>query len=106
MAPSRTATEESDADRRSARGDRHGGDPERPSTGTAEWFAASTLRIVLAVVGLVVLLFGLGMAMGIDILGAIVTVLETEVARWLLVALFGLFILFVAVRGFNGFYGE
>lgn len=66
-----------------------------------EWFAESTLRVSLAVVGFVLLLFALGQAIGIDILGTIVDTLNTRMGRWLIVAFFALFLIGLAVRGFG-----
>lgn len=66
-----------------------------------EWFAESTLRIALAVFGFVLLLFALGQAVGIDLLGMVVSALSTQMGRWLVVAFFALAIIVVAVRGFG-----
>ena len=66
-----------------------------------EWFAESTLRIALAVFGFVLLLFALGQAVGIDLLGMVVDALSTQLGRWLLVAFFALAIILIAVRGFG-----
>ena len=68
---------------------------------TAEWFAASTLRIALAIVGFVVLLFALGQAAGVDLLGMVADALDTTIGRWLVVALFGLLLIALALRGFG-----
>lgn len=65
-----------------------------------EWFAESTLRIALGVFGFVLLLFALGQAVGIDLLGMVVDALSTQMGRWLVVAFFALAIIVVAVRGF------
>lgn len=80
---------------------RESADRTRGNSDTAEWVATSTLRIVLAVVGLFVLLFGLSMAMGVDLIGALADRLQTEIVQWLLVALVGLLLVIVAVRGFG-----
>lgn len=66
-----------------------------------EWFAESTLRIALAVFGFVLLLFALGQAVGIDLLGMVVSALSSQMGRWLVVAFFALAIIVVAVRGFG-----
>jgi hypothetical protein len=92
---STTAATTADAERRTTEGDRRGFD------GAAEWIAASTLRLALALVGMVILLFGLGMAVGVDFLVMAADVLNSVLGRWLLVALVGLVILFVAMRGFT-----
>lgn len=65
------------------------------------WFAESTLRIALAVFGFVLLLFALGQAVGIDLLGMVVDALSTQMGRWLLVAFFALALILVALRGFG-----
>lgn len=65
------------------------------------WFARSTLRIGLAVVGFVLLLFALGQAVGMDLLGLVADALGTRVGRWLVVALFALVLIVVALRGFG-----
>ena len=66
-----------------------------------EWFAESTLRVALAVFGFVLLLFALGQAVGIDLLGMVVDALSTQMGRWLLVAFFALALILIAVRGFG-----
>lgn len=69
----------------------------------AEWFAASTLRVGLALVGIVLLLFALGQVAGLDLLGLVVDALTSSIGRWLLVALFALLLIAIAVRGFGPF---
>lgn len=66
-----------------------------------EYFAESTLRVSLAVVGFVLLLFALGQAIGIDLLGYIVEALNTRMGRWLVVAFFAILLIALAVRGFD-----
>lgn len=65
------------------------------------WFAASTLRLGLAVVGFIVLVFALGRAAGVDIFGALADALGTEVGRWLAVALFGLLLIVISLYSFD-----
>lgn len=69
--------------------------------GLAAWFAASTLRIGLAVVGFIVVLYALGRAAGVDLLGLFADALGTEVGRWLAVALFGLVLIVIALYSFD-----
>ncbi len=69
--------------------------------GAEEWFAASTLRIALAIIGLVVVLFALGQAVGMNLLGMFADALSTQIGRWLVVAFFGLLLIALAVRGFG-----
>lgn len=65
------------------------------------WFAASTLRLGLAIVGFIVLVFALGRAAGVDFFGALADALGTEVGRWLAVALFGLLLIVIALYSFD-----
>lgn len=67
----------------------------------AAWVAASTLRVGLALLGLVLLLFALGQVAGLDLLGLVVDAISTDVGRWLVVALFALVIIYIAARGFG-----
>lgn len=77
--------------------------PERTREEEAgAWFAASTFRVALALLGLVLLLFALGRAVGVDLLGLVVEGLQTQIGRWLAVAVFALAIIAIALRGFRG----
>lgn len=67
----------------------------------AEWFVASTFRIGLAILGLVLLLFALGQAVGVPLLSMLGDALSTRVGRWLAVAVFALLLIVVALRGFG-----
>lgn len=81
--------------------ERSGRADDRPGDDVAGWFAASTLRVALAFVGIVLLLFALGQAVGLDLLGMVADALATEVGRWMLVAVFALVLILLAVRGFG-----
>lgn len=74
---------------------------ETRTTGPEEWFAMSALRIGLVVIGFVVLLFALGQAVGLNLLGMAADALTTQMGRWLLVAVFGLLLIALALRGFD-----
>lgn len=92
MVPPDDATSDATADHSSG---------ESAATGSTEdWFAMSALRIALVLVGLVIVLFALGQAVGVDLLGTITDALGTQLGRWLVVAFFGLVLIVVAVRGF------
>lgn len=80
--------------------DRDGTSP--PSDAFTDWFASSTFRIGLVLVGVFLLLAALGQLSGIDILGGTVDLLGTEVGRWLLVAVVAIALIAVAVHGFGG----
>lgn len=100
-------TRRDDAERRGddRRGDEPQGDHAAADPGHAErageYFAESTLRVSLAIVGFVLLLFALGQAIGIDLLGFIVDALNTRMGRWLIVAFFAILLIAIAVRGFD-----
>lgn len=63
-------------------------------------FATSAVRIALVLVGLVITVFALGQAVGVDFLGMIADALSTQTGQWLLVALVGIALIVVAQRSF------
>lgn len=73
------------------------------SDGVVGWFAESTVRVALAVLGVLLLLFAVGQMVGLDILGSIADALETEFGRWLLIAIFALLLIIIALRGFYSY---
>jgi hypothetical protein len=82
------------ADSRNAAGNRRGGD----LTG---WFTSTAVRMVLAIVGLVVVLFAVGQIVGIDLLGLAAEALSSEIGQWLVIAAVGLVLIGLAQRGFR-----
>lgn len=68
---------------------------------TTDWLAASTLRIGLAVLGFIVLLVAIGQVVGFDLLDIVLDALDTSIGRWLIVAFVGLFLIAIALRGFD-----
>jgi hypothetical protein len=74
---------------------------EPAGIGFTGWFTSAAIRTVLVIVGLVVLLFALGQAVGIDLLGLAAEALSSELGRWLLIAAFGLVLIGLAQRGFR-----
>lgn len=78
-----------------------GGDTAGGDNQVTEWFVASTFRIGLAILGLVLLLFALGQAVGVPLLEMLTEALSTRVGRWLAVAVFALLLIVVALRGFG-----
>lgn len=69
--------------------------------GAADWVAVSTFRIALAILGLVLLLFGLGRVVGVDFLQLVADAMATPMGRWLAVAVVGLVLIGIAARGFG-----
>lgn len=68
-------------------------------SGLGELFAGAALRWGLGIAGFVLFLFAIGQAVGLDLLGMFADALNTETGRWLLVAVFALFLIGVARRG-------
>jgi hypothetical protein len=76
---------------------------DRPaSEKTAGWIASGVVRLGLAIVGVVLLLFAAGRIAGIDLLELTVEVLTSSIGRWIVLALVALVLIVVAVRGFSG----
>jgi hypothetical protein len=57
--------------------------------------------MVLAIVGLVVVLFAVGQIVGIDLLGLAAEALSSEIGQWLVIAAVGLVLIGLAQRGFR-----
>ena len=63
--------------------------------------AASALRVIILLLGLLLLIFASGQAVGLDLLGELSEILDTDEVRWIIVAFFGLVLVFIAIRGFD-----
>ena len=74
---------------------------DRRSEEAVEAIASSTIRIGLAILGILLLLYAVGQAVGVDALGMVSSALDTPEARWLVVAFFALVLIAVALRGFR-----
>lgn len=68
-------------------------------SGLGELFASAAVRWGIGVVGVVHVLFALGQAVGLGLLGMFGEALGSRTGRWLVVAVFGLFLVAVARRG-------
>ncbi|WP_267643086.1 hypothetical protein [Haloarchaeobius amylolyticus] len=66
-----------------------------------DYLATTVVRFGLAAIGVVLLLFSLGQAFGVDLLGAFADALSTQTGQWLVVALFALFLIGAAERGLS-----
>lgn len=66
-----------------------------------EVIAASTVRILLGILGLMLLLFAIGQVMGFDAMALLSDALDTPEARWMLVALFAVIMIALSIRGFK-----
>ncbi|WP_372910847.1 hypothetical protein [Salinigranum sp.] len=68
-------------------------------SGLGELFASAAVRWGIGVAGFVLFLFALGQAVGLDLLGMFAEALGSQTGQWLVVAVFGLFLVAVARRG-------
>ena len=93
--PSDTRTETRETVRETDRAE----EPAEPAqTEPADRVADTALRMGLAIVGFVLLLFALGQAVGFDMLYLVADALSSQTGRWLLVALFALLLIALAAR--------
>ena len=74
---------------------------ERGAEEAVEVIAASTVRIVLLFLGIILLLYATGQVVGFDALAMLSEALDTREARWTIVALFALVLIAVSLRGFR-----
>lgn len=70
-------------------------------TDAVDWLTLSVVRFGLAVVGVVLLLYAIGMLTGVDALDVAYDALGSELGRWIAVAVVGVFLLLVAIGGFG-----
>lgn len=81
--------------------DRRTSDKRTADGSMFRWLAESVLRIGLSIVGLVLLVYALGRAVGVDLLAIVVDTLVSPVGRWIVVAAVGFLLIVVAQRGFR-----
>lgn len=91
-------TEREHDDRQESGRDRNRG---RDREDAMEVVAASTVRVLLGVLGILLLLFAIGQVVGIDAMAMLSDALATPEARWMLVALFAIVMIVLAIRGFG-----
>ena len=71
---------------------------DRRRYGPGSRFARTTVRWALVLVGFALLLFALGQAFGVPLLGLVVDGLMTQTGRWLVVAFAALLLIAAATR--------
>lgn len=71
---------------------------EEGGHGPTRWFASTAVRIGLTLLGIVLLLFALGQAVGFPLLELTVDALTSQTGRWLVVAFFAILIIGAAQR--------
>ena len=74
---------------------------EQPAGGAIEGFTRSVLRMGLAIVGFILLIFAIGQAIGYDMLAQMEAFIQTQTGQWLIVAFFALLLIFIALWGWQ-----
>lgn len=64
-----------------------------------QWFASTAVRAGLTVIGTVLLLFALGQAVGLPLLGLVADALTSQTGQWLVVAFFAVLLIGAAQKG-------
>lgn len=59
---------------------------------------SATLRLIVGLAGFILVLYALGQVVGVDILESFAGAVSTEPGRWLVIAVFGLLLIFLAAR--------
>jgi hypothetical protein len=65
----------------------------------SDWFADAAIRAGLMVIGVVLLLFALGQAVGLPLLEFASAALTSQTGQWLVVAFFAVLLIGAAQRG-------
>ncbi|PSP54777.1 hypothetical protein BRC82_08565 [Halobacteriales archaeon QS_1_67_19] len=73
-------------------------DDRRRNYGPGGWFAHAATRWALALIGLFIVLFAIGQAFGVPLLGWVAEALASPTGQWLIVAFVGLLIVFAAAN--------
>lgn len=83
-------------------GDRRPADQTGRGTEEAvEFIAASSVRILLLILGSLLLLYSVGQIVGFDAMAMLSDALATREARWTIVAFFALILILVSLHGFR-----
>ncbi|QSW98338.1 hypothetical protein [Haloterrigena alkaliphila] len=89
----------SDRSRDGARESRPPADrPGEPAPAPGRWLLSTVLQTVVAVVGLVVVLYALSRAFGVDLLGRTAAALATQTGQWIAIAVVALVAMSAAMR--------
>lgn len=68
---------------------------------SVELVATSTVRVGFLALGFLILLYAIGQIVGVNLLGALSTVLDSHEVRWMIIAFFGVVLITLALRGFK-----
>lgn len=71
---------------------------ERKADSATQWFASTAVRIGLTIIGIVILLFALGQAVGLPLLELATDALTSQTGQWLVVAFFAILLIGAAQK--------
>ena len=71
---------------------------ERGGDGLTQWFASTAVQAGLTVIGVVLLIFAVGQAVGVPLLEFTVDAVSSETGRWLVVAFIAIMLIGAAQR--------
>ena len=71
---------------------------ETGGDGLTQWFASTAVQAGLTVIGVVLLIFAVGQAVGLPLLEFTVDAVSSETGRWLVVAFFAIMLIGAAQR--------
>lgn len=74
------------------------GRQEEGAGGPTRWFATTAVRAGLTVIGVILLLFALGQAVGLPLLDLATEALTSQTGQWLVVAFFAVLLIGAAQR--------
>jgi flagellar biosynthesis protein FlhB len=75
--------------------------PPKETRGSGAWMASTAAQTIVMLVGLVVVLFAVGQAVGADLLGMVGDALATHTGQWLAVAVLALILVIAALRALS-----
>lgn len=81
----------------SAEGGGQQGEDKRKST--TDWFANTAVRAGLTIIGVILLLFALGQAVGLPLLDLVTDAVTSQTGQWLVVAFFAILLIAAAQKG-------
>lgn len=98
---SQNRNEPNDGGREQAQRDQYDGSESQQSSvdRTTDWFASTAVRAGLTVIGVVLLLFALGQAVGLPLLGMVADAVSSQTGQWLVVAFFAILLIAAAQKG-------
>lgn len=65
------------------------------------WLTSTLMRTLVAIIGLIAVLFALSMALGVDLLGMVAQALTTQTGQWLAIAVVVLLLTGMAMRALS-----